>query len=255
VEKNYKRIYQNPNWARSPIAYQAKMMTGRAAVQSGDQPTARECFTELYNDTNCPPHLRAQALFAYGCYYMTLDSTNKLADYQEALRIFNRVSQEFPTNEVAVLALGEKADCLLQLAQDSHEYDTNAFQKVVSSPLADFAARSAARVGLGVVFEKMAADPRYGAQRGALLSAALTNYLDVFCYEKDLRPEERLGLSGLFWVKRAGLNAASLSERVGQWDQAINVYTRLQDLMPPLRAFFDKKIQRAQENRAKATAP
>jgi TolA-binding protein len=250
VEKNYKRIYQNPDWAHLPIAYEAKMMTGRAAVQSGtDQNTARECFTELYRDTNCPTHLRAQALFAYGCYYMTLDSTNKLADYQEALRILDRVTQEFPKDQVAVLALGEKANCLLQLAQVSHQYDTNAFEKVITSPLADFTARSAARVGLGAVYEKMADEPKNQALRATLLNLALTSYLNVFCYEKDLRPDER---PDLFWVKRAGLDAANLSERLGQWTQAINVYSQLQNLMPSLRAFFGKKIQRARENLARA---
>ncbi len=252
VEKNYKRIYQNPDWAHLPIAYEAKMMTGRAAVQSGtDQNTARECFTELYQDTNCPAHLRAQALFAYGCYYMTLDSTNKLADYREAVRILARVPEEFPKDPVAVLALGEKANCLLQLAQVSHQYDTNDFEKVISSPLADFTARSAARVGLGAVYEKMADDPKNLARRAALLNLALTSYLNVFCYEKHLRPDER---PDLFWVKRAGLDAANLSEKLGQWTQAINVYTQLQTLLPSLHAFFDKKIQRAQENLARAKA-
>ncbi len=252
VEKNYKRIYQNPDWARLPIAYEAKMMTGRAAVQSGtDLNTARECFSELYRDTNCPAHLRAQALFAYGCYYMILDSTNKLADYREALRILDSVTREFPKDQVAVLALGEKANCLLQLAQVSHQYDTNDFEKVISSPLADFTARSAARVGLGAVYEKMAGEPKNRARRAALLNLALASYLNVFCYEKDLRPDER---PDLFWVKRAGLDAANLSERLGQWTQAINVYVQLQSLMPSLRAFFGKRIQRAQENLARAKA-
>ena len=71
AERNYKMLYQNTNWQGSPLiytnlAYQARMMAGRAAMGLPSYKDAIDHFTSLTSDTNCPPDLNAQALFAYG---------------------------------------------------------------------------------------------------------------------------------------------------------------------------------------------
>src|SRR5262249_41617327 len=106
------------NWPGSELAYQAKMMAGRAAVGrlSWDN-AAKYYFLPLWNDTNCPTHLRYQALFAYGDALMSQDSTNKVEDYQEAFKAYDKICQTYATNQLATLAWGAKANCLLQWAK------------------------------------------------------------------------------------------------------------------------------------------
>jgi len=49
-----------------------------------------------------------------------------------------------------------------------------------------------------------------------------------------------------FWVKKAGLQAASVAETLGEWPQAVKIYRRLEELLPPLRDSLEKKIANAQ---------
>ena len=71
AERNYKMLYQNTNWQGSPLVYtnlvyQARLMAGRAAMGLPSYTDAIDHFKSLTSDTNCPPELNAQALFAYG---------------------------------------------------------------------------------------------------------------------------------------------------------------------------------------------
>jgi hypothetical protein len=58
-----------------------------------------------------------------------------------------------------------------------------------------------------------------------------------------------------FWVKKAGLEAARLAERLGDWPVAVNLYRRLQELLPPLRESLERKIQRAREPASRSESP
>ena len=253
AENNYQLLFQNA--PGTTMAYEAQMMAGRSAVARQGWSDARDYFKTLARDTNCPPDLRAQALFAYGDALMSLgDSmeTNKLANYEDAISAFNGIVQLFPTNRLAVLALGEKANCLLQWGQYSHDSDSitnalNAFQQVGDSPGADVAMRSMALVGEGTAFE-MQAQQKTGPEQVSLLRLALDNYLDAFYYEKNLKAGER---PDLFWVKKAGLEAARVAEALQEWTQAISIYRRLQDLLPMLRASLEQRILKAQDKLAR----
>ena len=64
AEKNYQLLFQN--WPASKLAYPARMMAGRAAIGRLGYSDAIRYFISLTTDTNCPPDLDAQALFAYG---------------------------------------------------------------------------------------------------------------------------------------------------------------------------------------------
>jgi TolA-binding protein len=236
AEKNYKMLYQNTNWQSSPLIYQARMMAGRAAMGLPSYKDAIDHFTTLTSDTNCPPDLNAQALFAYGSALMSMDSTdtnNPLANFQLAAKVFGQLD---PTNELGALARVEIGDCNLQLT--NYDEATNAYAQVVSSTNASVSARSRAQIGFGIALEKKAALAT-GSDQTALLQFALDNYLDVFdtSIGKNLREGE---VADSFWVKKAGLQALPLVEALGVADPE-KFFDHLEKLFPQLKESLEKK--------------
>jgi TolA-binding protein len=245
AENNYQWIYQSTNWPASDLTYQARMMAGRSAIQRRGWNDALEYFKGVYKDPNCTNELRFRALYAIGDTFMSWGSeTNKAANYADALNAFDEICRLYPSNKLAVLALGAKANCRLQWAQSSTNSfadlnaASNAFQEVIDSPLADFTAWSIAKFGQAVVFEKQA-EQKSSKEQAVLFQAALTNCIDIFYNEKKK--------DDLFWVQKAGLEAAGLAERLQLWPQALNVYRDLQRCLPPLRDRLELKIRQAEE--------
>ena len=77
-----------------------------------------------------------------------------------------------------------------------------------------------------------------GGEQDNLLKLARDNYLEVF-YRQNLRADEA---PDLFWLKKAGLQAAPL---VGRFDGAPaqkKFYEILSTNLPPLAAAIQKKI-------------
>jgi len=236
AEKNYKMLYQNTNWQSSPLIYQARLMAGRAAMGLPSYKDAIDHFTTLTSDTNCPPDLNAQALFAYGSALMSMDSTdtnNPLANFQLAAKVFGQLD---PTNELGAWARVEIGDCNLQLT--NYDDATNAYAQVVSSTNASVSARSRAQIGFGIALEKKAALAT-GSDQTALLQFALDNYLDVFdtSIGKNLREGE---VADSFWVKKAGLQALPLVEALGVADPE-KFFDHLEKLFPQLKESLEKK--------------
>jgi TolA-binding protein len=246
AEMNYQILFKSTNWARSDLSYEAQMMAGRSAYAREIWTDASGYFTTVWNDTNAPAPLRLQALFAYGDVLMNMDApeTSRMANYDEAIRVFGQICDLYPNSREAVLAWGQKAGCLLQWAQVSGQYDaaSNAFQQVIAAPLASGKARSIATVGSGVILEKQA-QQLAGAEREAALRRALDLYLDVL-YGKNLRETEQ---ADSFWTREAGLKAARLAESLQAWRQAIGVYQQMQQMFPPLAPRMEKNILKAQE--------
>ena len=242
AEKNYKTLFQG--WPASSLAYEARMMAGRVAVGRQGYKEAIEYFTSLTSDLKCPPGLKAQALFAYGDTLMSLPAeTNRLANYQEAILVFNKLQQEYPTNELALLAWIEIAKCHRQMGSSGASNAVFAFSQVLTHPLAGVAARSEAEVGLGMVLEEQAQSLE-GAEQAAMLKSARDHYLNVV-FEENLRPGE---MRDDFWVKEAGLKAGRVTEAVGEWPQAVKLYERMQVLLPSLRATWQSKRDAAQKH-------
>jgi len=52
----------------------------------------------------------------------------------------------------------------------------------------------------------------------------------------------------IFWVKKAGMEAARLAEVLQEWVSARKIYEQLKELLPPLRARFEKNILKVQEH-------
>jgi outer membrane protein assembly factor BamD (BamD/ComL family) len=238
AERNYKMLYQNTNWQGSPLVYQARLMAGRAAMGLPSYNDAIDHFISLTSDTNCPPDLNAQALFAYGSALMLSDSrdtNNPLANFQLATNMFNQICQLYPTNEPGALAWNEIGDCDLQLG--AFDAATNAYAQVFNSPFANISARSRAQIGFGIALEKKAVLVS-GASQNELLDQALDNYLDVF-WGDNLRDGEQWDL---FWVKKAGLQAAPLVGRLNDPDAERAFYGSLKGVLPQLTDLIEKKV-------------
>ncbi len=238
-EKNFQIIFQS--WPACDLTYEAQLMAGRVAFARQRWEDASNYFTKILNSPAFPTPIRVKALYAYGDTLMSWDSgeTNRLANYREAIRVFDRLIHDYPTNREAAAALGEKANCLLQVAKFSHDYRaaSNDFQQVIDSPLADAAIRAIAKTGIAVVLEKQALEVPVAEQK-PLLRAALNHYLDVFYDQK----------ADLFWRKSAGLEAGRVAETMHEWLIARNVYLQMRDLLPMLRARLDKSILNAQDH-------
>jgi len=233
AEKNYKLLFQT--WPASGLAYQARMMAGRAAVARQGYSDALDYFSSLEQDTNCPMDLRVQATFAHGTVLMRMeptDTNNPLSNFQLATNVFSQICQLYSTNELGALAWGEIGDCNLQLA--NYDAATNAYAQVVNSPFARINARSQAQIGLGLALEKKA-DAAAAEEQKGLRELALKNYLDVF-YENNLRDDEQ---ADAFWTKKAGLEALPLIKALGE-SPPENFFNRMESWLPQLKDSLEK---------------
>jgi TolA-binding protein len=260
AETNYLALVQNTNWPADELTYQAQLMAGRSAVARQGWKDARAYFTQLYNNTNCPTDLplqvftdlRLQALFEFGdTLTLVVDptQTNKLANWEEAVRVFGRICEEYPTNRLAVRAWGRRGDCNLQWALARQQYDSltnalNAYQQVVDSPQADVALRSQAKVGLAVTLEKWA-EQKTGKERTTLLDQALSNCVDVVYGTILLHDDEQ---PDPFWTKEAGMKGLELADSLQAWSQEVRLYQRLTNsVWPQLPAALVKRAAKARE--------
>jgi TolA-binding protein len=242
AEKNYAAVFQNTNWQDSPLVYPAQMMAGRAAMAWGGYSDAIHYFTGLTGDTNCPPDLNAQALFAYGSVLMLTPSdetNNPLANFKLAASVFGQIS---PTNELSALAEIKIGDCDLQLT--NYDDATNAYAAVFNSTNADVSARSEAQIGFGIALEKMAA-LMTGADQNALLKMAQDNYYSVF-QENEYNSRHELPADP-FWQKKAALETERLDESLQEWTQAVKIYRDMTNnwssLQPALQNNIEKLIK------------
>jgi TolA-binding protein len=242
AETNYERIYHD--WPSSELVYEAQLMAGHAAVaRQGYYEAIRDYFSKLETNTICPMDLRVQATFAHGAALVKMDSSdtnNPLANFQSAAKLYGRICQLYPTNELGARAWGEIGNCELQLA----DYDaaTNAYAQVFANPdmPANISLRSQAQIGFGIALEGKAALVS-GDDQKELLRLALDNYLDVFetAYGKNLREGET---ADPFWVKKAGMQAAPLVGLLDDTEAERKFYRRLEKLLPSLADLAEKKI-------------
>jgi TolA-binding protein len=244
AEYHFLGLVQNTNaWAVSGLACDARMMAARSAAARQDYKSAHQYCLDIANDTNCSPEITAEAFFALGD-ILTLepaDPAEPFARFAEAITAFSKVVQLFPTNSRAPLAWGRIGDCHRQMAAlnpNSYQFASNAYEQVLSSPLADVAARSQAEVGLGQMSEQLArtVDPTFS-------KSAFNHYYNVVS-GKNLRDGEKVDPH---WFKEAGLAAGRVAEERQEWDVAQRVYTRLADVLPALRPTLEKKIEKTRE--------
>ncbi|MGC8744766.1 MAG: tetratricopeptide repeat protein [Verrucomicrobiia bacterium] len=248
AESQFQLIFQNTNFQHLNVAYEAKMMAGKAAFARQGFKNAADYFRSLINDEKCPPELLGEAWFALGDTLIeegSADPTKKTQQFDEAIVVFSKIPNILPTNNITFAAYGRIADCYLQLSAENPENYQRArefYQKVIDSN-ADISLRSQAEVGLGIVAEKLAA-LKLAKDKEPFLKEALDHYLNVI-YGRNLKTDNEQ--PDLFWVKKASLNAINILESTQQWNLLINLCERLKSLLPALSDSLDKKIILARE--------
>ena len=112
----------------------------------------------------------------------------------------------------------------------------------LAAPKADASTRQMAQVGIGHVYRAQALlATNSTAEVTALRHAALTNYLEViFPTREGEEPDP-------FWLREATFNAAGICETQGEWEKALNLYTRLAERVPSLKEAAAKKIESIQK--------
>ncbi len=254
AERNYQLVYQNTNWPASALGYRAKLKAGRAALLRLSFDNATNYFTKIIEDTNCPSTVVVQAYFAYGDAYLQRPSTNALGKYSQALTIYEQVPKQYKDDPQVPRAWGQMANCYFQMAgaeqgEASTEYFAKALEfygKVTNAPAVDVSTRQMAEVGLGHVLEQQARlRQRAGETNEAavFLNAASDHYLNVVYAGRNGETPDPL------WVKEAALSAAALEEARGQWKRALELYQRLREMLPALRAspMLERKVKAARE--------
>jgi TolA-binding protein len=275
AEATYKEV--STNSPVSDLNYKALMMAGRCAMARAKPSDAVLYFTNLTsNPKSCPTNIYLQALFAYGDALLTEahsdqpGETNGPATVASARDIFNLVREQDPSSPMVPLAWGKIGDCRLELATNyaaqylgaSNGYagplpTTNiailarsqylaasaAYTNVLSCSNASVSARSQAWVGLGIVAERMA-ELESGTNRQAMLEQAFHDYAWVM-FGGVPNPGEK---PDMFWVKRAGAQAALLAElKMHDPEKARNLLRGLRQQMTADvlgRDAVDKQIDR-----------
>lgn len=240
------------------LPYRARLMAGKVAVYRQGWQNARAHFDWILTNgplnvvnSPIPEPVVVEAYLLRGDLFILEPAppgSDPLAPFAEALNVFTKVVERFPTNSLTPRAWGRIGDCNLQLATvDPSRYDAAAaaYRRVLESS-AGADVRSLAEVGLGIVLSKQA-DLKPAAEQAALQDAAMTHFLNVL-YGRNLRPGEVPDPQG---IQQAGIEAALLAQLRGQWETAAGVYQRLITELPPLRPQLEKKIE---ELRAKISA-
>jgi len=246
AETRYQEVFQNTNVPVSELMFRARMMAGRVAMQRRND-EAIGYFTNLMNEAKahpaaCPPDLVLEAQFACGDAYVNSPTTNH---FENATEYFEAIVATETNGSIVPLAWGRLGDCYRQLAATDPSYyakATNAYQQVMDSKLADSSTRSLAEYGLAMTLEVMArVKPPVDRD---LLQLALMHYENVV-YGNNLADNEK---GDAYWLGTAGRAAGNLAEDLHEWDHAVRLYGRLEEILPPLRSTLELKKARAQKN-------
>lgn len=241
AEVAYLVVLTNSLWQGRPNWYHARLLAARSALEQrtpAGLANARGYLTNLLNDLSCPTNLLAQGYFALGDLLRReppAPMADGLQNFREAIIAYSKVPSMDNSGELAFAAWGAVGDCHLTLAAkfaNSYGAAHEAYQKVANDSNSGVTVRSKARVGLGIVAQKL-------GQR----EAALDHFQDVF-YGKILRPGEVLDP---FWLRTSGQAAAKLLEEMERWETASRIYDRLAAQLGPDKAVFDVEAARCRE--------
>ena len=199
----------------------------------------------MLRDSNTPPSLISKAYYMLGDTFAAMDTTNKTEKFGYAIVAFSKIQEPDP---LAPLAWGRTADCHFQMAMadqsDSRYKDATVYYtRVTTNVNATISARSMAETGLGNVSKNLAALAKTAAEQEALLKDAFNHY-SIVIRGANLRPGET---QDSFWTARAGLEAVSILEIQGRWEELIATCQRLIDMIPALKTTLEKKMEPARK--------
>jgi tetratricopeptide (TPR) repeat protein len=235
AEKNYQLLFTNAG----DLAYQARLMAGRAALARQGTIEARQYFSDLVASSNAPASLTNQGWFALGDTILQQyqDNPTNTVYLSDAVTAFSKLTN----SALAASAYGRLGDCYMLWADmqfeakpDPKVYSTAELMYQAVSSEADVATRSEAEVALGRI-----------ADRQGQTAQALAHYCKVI-YE--LEPDH----FDPFWVEQAGKAAAQIYERQQEWEKATKVYQRVLKAVPSLRGALEKAITTAQREADRA---
>jgi tetratricopeptide (TPR) repeat protein len=250
AKRNYQRVFENTNWITGELGLQASLSAARAAfLQRSYSDAATNLITTINlmnSDTNTPQSLVSTAYFMLGDTFAAMDATNKIENFGRAIIAFSKIPE---TDPLAPLACGRTADCHFQMAmadQSDSRYKLAAqfYAKVTTNLSANIAARSMAETGLGNVSKNLAAQAKNATEQASLLNEAFTHYSRVIRGANNLQPGE---VPDPYWTARAGLEAVSILETQGRWEELVATCQRLIDMMPVLKNTLGKKLEAAKK--------
>jgi TolA-binding protein len=255
AEKNYQLLFApktiSTNWPVTDLTFQARLKAGRAAFYRQSWDDAIDYFTNLLSvgqsDARCPQALVVSAAFAYADSYTRRANTNVQDKFSKPLLLFDFVQKQYPNDPNIYRIWGRMADCYLQLAStDSDAYaQAYDFYRKSTDAMADATTRTLAEVGLGHVRRLQSIGPAT-PETMAMREEALNHYLNVV-YGAKLRDGEQ---ADPMIVRDAAVYAAQICESQRKWQRAIELYTRLGELVPAMRANMDRKIADARKQQA-----
>jgi len=250
AEENYEALFVNSKFPDAgDLSFHARLMAGRAALARQGQgiTDARVYFSDLVADTNAPANLVSQGYFALGdtIFQQFLGNPSNLTNRDEAIRAISTQTNGAPTNALAALAYGilgnyhmQWADLQWETNHDPTLYNSavQMYQTVVSFPATnlDAGTRSQAEVGLGRIAEK-----QHKPELALLYYSKVLDNVDPDQFDP-------------FWLEQAGKAAGHVYEQQQQWDTAIEIYRRIENNVPALRASLEKAIINARSDRDKA---
>ena len=234
--KQFQLLYQTTNCPRD-LAYEARLMAGKAAFALQEFRDARSQFAELISvlplDTNNPPVLLGRAYFGLGetIFEQFLASTNRsLADFSEAVEALSRVGRDFGSNPIGPAALGRLGELHFQWAKlkaDPKGFDaaTNAFAMARDSDAAEPMVRWRSQYSIGEALEGQ-----------GQLGAALEVYTGLVYGDADRGPDP-------LTLKLAGIAAGRILESQSKKTEAARIYARLAELEPATKPAIDKRLE------------
>lgn len=225
AQKHYQLLYGRSN-CPPELAFDARMMAGRAAYASSDFKAARDLFTdiiELVPSTN-PPVALADVYFALADTISreSRAATNEVA-YREVVAALTRITTLFPDTAVSAAAFGRLGEVHVEWANRTPDSaallaaGNKAFERAIAAPQASRSTVQRAKVRMGGLRE-LEKKP----------DEALDLYLDVV-----YSPEEPS--VDLYVVQEAGLGAARLLKASARWDRLVTLYERLIQLVPAMK--------------------
>ncbi|MDD4932358.1 MAG: tetratricopeptide repeat protein [Methylacidiphilaceae bacterium] len=226
AQGDFERIAQD--YPQNPLADSAYYWAAKAAVGRHDLVDALHLLDRIPESSSW----KAEARLLQG----KIDQ--QLAEYGNAMILFDAVLEESPSGPIRTEALLRKGDCLFAESsgpQKVYGEAAKAFAAVLKEKEADPAERDEAGFKLGVCLQKQGRE-----------EDALSVYLDVLDGRLGVAKEGsgKRNAPEIRWRIEAGIQAASLKEKAQDWRGAVTIYRKMEELGGPTREEFHETVNR-----------
>jgi len=162
--------------------------------------------------------------------------------HRQILKQATTFSADLPVvsdNELGALAWGEIGDCALQLA--AYDAATNAYAQVIASPFANISAR---KPGRKLVWDSCLEKKGRRRWRAAIKPRCCNSRCKIIstCFMEKIFTMAKYRTR--FGSKRLVCRRRHWPEALGEWEQAANIYGRLEQKLPQLSELLENKIAR-----------